>query len=107
MVDQADDRPHAERAEARQAFVRPAEVGCLEAAGSGPLPEHRLPERPHAERGQPVQVLQTARVARPLELIDVSVPQACDAALGPGPELEPLRGEPGTHFTPPWVGRPS
>ena len=88
VVKEAHDRRDAELPQAAQPLVRPAPVRGPEAAGRGPFPEHRVPERGDAERGEAVEVVEAVLVPGAADLIDVVVADPVDRALDPAPQLE-------------------
>ena len=86
MMEQADDRGHAEFAQRGQAQVGPAPVGVGQPVRRGALPQNRVAERAHAEGGETLEVRQARGVAVALHLAEILVAYAVDGAFESAPK---------------------
>jgi hypothetical protein len=93
VVDEADDGPHPEVAQAGQALVGPRPVDDRGVrARRALLPQHRVAQGADAEPREAFEVAGSRDVAVALELAEVGVVHAVDRALHPTPHLEGGRG---------------
>ena len=88
MVDQADDRRHAEPLQGRQARVGPGPVGVLDAVGGGALPQDGIADGLDAEGSEAFDVLQAAGVAVAVHLAEVRITHAVDGAFESAPKRQ-------------------
>jgi hypothetical protein len=88
VVHQPDDRTDAELAQPSEPIVGPPPVDAIDAMRCQTLPQHRIAQRADAERGEQLQVLEPAVVARPHQLIEPAATDAVDRTLDAAPHLE-------------------
>ena len=88
MVHETDDRIDAEIAEAPQRGVAPSPVGIGHAIRGDPLPQGRIAQRPDAQRGHRIEVIQPRVVSASGELIEKSIAHPIDRAFKAAPELD-------------------
>ena len=88
VVDEPDDRPDPQLAQAREAAVWPGPVRFRQAVRARAFPEDRKTQRGDAELGEAVEVVEPSGEPGQLDLVGVAIPDPVDRALGAAPQLE-------------------
>ena len=88
VVHQPRHHAHAELAQPTEACVGEAPVAAVRMLRGHVLPQHRIPKRVHAERGEPIEVARPPMVTRQARLVDLPVTDAKHRAFVSAPQLE-------------------
>jgi hypothetical protein len=56
--------------------------------GRESLPQGREPQRPNAQRGKAIEIVESICMTRPFELIEVPISHAVDGALDATPKFQ-------------------
>src|SRR5581483_5914152 len=94
VMDQPDDRAHAEVPKPLEAAVRPRPVTLVGSVRRGPFPKNGEAQRRKAERREPVEVVRARAVATEFSLVAVAAVKPVQGALRTTPDLEFLHNQP-------------